>query len=536
MQERLREGREARQRMLRFNTALRLSGIALWVRDFTQGTIEWSDSIDELLGCDGGKFPRTVAGWLATIHPDDQAQVKTAGEACRARGAPYEEKYRLRKPGGEFLWVCDTGSAAIGDEPMGVMHGALRAIPAPAMAAEKTRPPDARWQQAQKSEAIGALAVGIAHDFNNLLTGIIGNAELVLTDMKASGDGLVYRAPVETILRTGYRASAMVHQILDFSRHTETNCEPLALGSIVREVMELMRSTLPADIETLASISPGLPTIIGNAGQMHQVLVNLCTNSIHAMKGTKGRLAVALDAMNAEGDFLQTHPGIRPGPQIHLSVSDTGTGMDAGTVQHIFEPFFTTKGAGEGTGLGLAIVRGIVNEHGGRIYCQSQVGEGTVFHLYFPSSCGTVDGRGGAETVTVDDARNPRILLVEDETDPPHTTATMLSRLGYLVHTAVDGDSAEDEFLADPDGFDLLLTDLAMKDRSGLELAQCLLKVRPHFPILLMTALAVSLTDESLRKFGIGGLVMKPFTMELLGHAVRRVVGEQARVEREQPG
>ncbi len=523
---RRREEKENALQAARFAKALRMAQIALWVRDFKKGTVEWSDTFDDLVGHAPGGFSRTIEGWLAAVHPEDSPKVRDAIEASRRNNTRFEVEYRLRKLDGSYIWIRDSGNVFLQGGQDGVAYGAIRDITDRKQAEENTQRLEAQLRQSQKLEAIGTLAGGIAHDFNNLLTGIIGNAELTTMEIDANGDANGCREMLDTIRRAGHRASALVRQILTFSRQAEKTMEPVVLEPMVSEVMMLMRSTVPANIGIVSSLEPNLPVIVADATQIHQVLVNLCTNSVHAMKGINGRLTVTLESLEVDEEFIMLHPDLQPGLHVRLSVTDTGHGIHADTLKRIFEPFFTTKAPGEGTGLGLSVVHGIVKEHNGGIYCYSHPGEGTAFHVYFPAVASTFDEPRAAPKEATPRAKGECILVVDDEADVQRTAATMLRRLGYVVQLAYDGASAVDVFRANPDAFDLVLTDLAMPGGTGLELAGSLIRVRADVAIVLMTGFAGNLTSASVQKLGIRELVMKPLTVDRLGRAVRRVLDE----------
>jgi CheY-like chemotaxis protein/two-component sensor histidine kinase len=302
----------------------------------------------------------------------------------------------------------------------------------------------------------------------------------------------------------------------------------LSLKPIVAEVLQLIRSTVPANIELVSDIATETPTVVGDPTQIHQVLVNLCTNSVHAMKGTNGRLEVRLDTLNADVEFLRLHPELRPGPQVRLSVSDTGHGMDAKVLKHVFEPFFTTKSKGEGTGLGLSVVHGIVKAHGGGIYCYSRPGEGTVFHVYFPAVAEEHAVRDPLHLEEIPHGSGERILLVDDEDDMRRTSAAMLVRLGYRVASFGSAAEALAAFRSGPVDFDLVVTDLAMPALTGLEFAAGVIRHRPGIPIILITGYAGNLTEKSLREIGFNELLLKPLTMDALGRAVHRTLHASA--------
>ncbi len=372
------------------------------------------------------------------------------------------------------------------------------------------------WQ-AQKLEAIGTLAGGIAHDFNNILSPIIGYTEIGLQDV--AGSTPLVRNGLEQVLKAGLRAKDLVKQILTFSRPgRESEMVPVEISVSVKEVLKLMRSSLPASIEIRHNLGEG--HALADPTQIHQVLMNLCVNAVHAMED-HGVLEVDLTRIELGESDLQSLSllGVKPGPHLKLSVSDTGSGMDGATMQRIFEPYFTTKEAGKGTGLGLAVVHGIVKRHQGAVSVQSIVGEGTTFNIYIPEierenedpSRPDEELAGGNET----------ILLIDDEPIMVELGSLILERLGYQVSAETDGLKALELFRDNPGRFDLIITDCTMPNLAGTELAKEVHLIRPDIPIILCTGLcAMAGVAEEL------GLehILKPFVTKDMANLIRKVL------------
>ncbi len=528
---RFREERDLEMQRLRFGHASRSARLAMWVRDPRTGIIEWSNEIEGIFGRGAGRLPRRSEEWMALVHPEDIDRVKPFVEANNRVGSHYEIEYRLRPSDGPEVWLRGVGDSS--PNPQGstlplLTFGVIRDITDQKHSAENTAKLEAQLRQAQKLEAIGTLAGGIAHDFNNVLTGIVGNAELASMTMSENGHADLYGEYLSTIQRASRRATDLVRQILAFSRRAEQSMDILSLKPIVLEVLQLIRSTVPANIELVSDIATETPMVVGDPTQIHQVLVNLCTNSVHALKGTNGRMEVRLDSLSADVEFLRLHPEVRPGPQVRLSVSDTGHGMEAKVLKHVFEPFFTTKSKGEGTGLGLSVVHGIVKAHGGGIYCYSRPGEGTVFHVYFPAVADEATGHSPLHLEETPHGNGERVLLVDDEDAMRRTTAAMLGRLGYKVAMFASPAEALASFRSGQEEFDLVVTDLAMPAVTGLEFAAGVIRHRPGIPIVLITGFAGNLTEKSLREIGFNELLLKPLTMDTLGRAVHRALHSSA--------
>jgi PAS domain S-box-containing protein len=524
LRSRFREERELEQQRRRFGIASRAARLTMWVRDFNTGVIEWSNELETDPGQSMAGLPRSYGGWLAIVHPEDRARVKGVIERNRLSADRYEIEYRILRKDEEPMWIREVGDSSAAYAPHGIAFGVIRDITDQKRAAEKTVLLEAQLRQAQKLEAIGTLAGGIAHDFNNVLTGIVGNAELVRIAMRELGHGPIYGAMVETILSASRRAGELVRQILAFSRRAEQSMDVFSVQSVATEVLSLIRSTVPANIEIVSDLGGEIPLIVGDSTQIHQVLVNLCTNSVHAMNGTHGRLEVRIESLTADVEFLTLHPELRPGTQVRLSVSDTGHGMEPDVLKHIFEPFYTTKPRGEGTGLGLSVVHGIVNAHGGGIYCYSRPGEGTVFHVYLPAVAAEDAGHGDLMPDEAPHGHGEMVLLVDDEDDMRRTSVAMLERLGYGVEAFASASEALAFFRSNPSGFHLVVTDLAMPAVTGLEFATDILRAHPGIPIVLITGFAGNLTEKSLREIGFNQLLLKPLTMDALGRVVHRAL------------
>ena len=383
---------------------------------------------------------------------------------------------------------------------------------------EKARS-EARLRETQKIEAIGTLAGGIAHDFNNILAPIMGYTEMVLSELE---EGSHLRSDLEQVLSATNRAKKLVGQILAFSRQGQSGqVMPTDIGQVTNEALKLMRASLPATIEIRQNIQKGIA--LADPTQIHQVVVNLCTNAAHAMEG-KGNLDVALVRTELGADDLAERPvpDLAPGPYLKLSVADNGHGMDAKTLEHLFEPYFTTKAVGKGTGLGLAVVHGIVKRFNGGIVVWSNPGTGSVFDVYLPVA-------EELPKVTTDSTQSlplgtERILLLDDEATITNLEAKMLRRLGYHVTAKTDASEALAVFLADPYAFDLILTDFTMPHMTGIDLAGEIFKTRPDIPIILCTGFSEKETIDLAHEIGVKEYVMKPLNKQELAEVVRKVL------------
>ena len=374
-------------------------------------------------------------------------------------------------------------------------------------------------RQAQKMEAIGTLAGGIAHDFNNILSAMGGYTELAKMDI---GNDAAVLEHLDAVSKAGTRAAALVRQILSFSRRQEQERRPLQLRAVVDEALKLLRATIPASVEFDVMLAE-TPSVLGDGTQVHQTVMNLCTNAWHAMRDAPGKLMVRLEPFAVDADFADAHPSLRVGPYVRLAISDTGHGMDQETLSRIFEPFFTTKAPGSGTGLGLSVVHGIMQSHDGAITVYSQPGEGTTFHLYLPAHGADRSETGDVHT-EIPRGQGQQVLFLDDETVLAQMGKKMLERLGYEVTTVTDAAAAVELFSARPDAFDALVTDLTMPGMLGTEVAGRVLQMRPDLPILLVTGYTATLTASAVKALGIRALALKPLNLETLGRSVHQIL------------
>ncbi|MDD5170674.1 MAG: PAS domain S-box protein, partial [Syntrophales bacterium] len=372
--------------------------------------------------------------------------------------------------------------------------------------------------EAQKMEAVGRLAGGIAHDFNNILSSIIGYSELSADE----SDDAVRRSDIDQVLKAAERAKNLVKQILAFSRHHKHDKKVIDMGAVIREALILIASTMPSTIEIRRNITDTPCIINADSTQMHQILMNLCTNASHAMGEKGGILEVQLSLTEIEPGIVYQNHDLEPGTYAFLRVSDTGHGIDHVNLNRIFYPFFTTKSVGEGTGLGLSVVYGIVKNHGGTVTVTSNPGEGATFNIYLPC----VDGAGSTDRVNIYKTLlrgHERILYVEDERLLADLGNRLLSSLGYDVTFFTDSSEALEAFKADPGGFDLLITDMTMPHMSGSELSKEILKEKSALPIILCTGYNEYMNEKKAAKLGIKKFIMKPLSRKELASALREV-------------
>jgi CheY-like chemotaxis protein len=376
--------------------------------------------------------------------------------------------------------------------------------------------------QAQKLEAVGTLAGGMAHDFNNILCAILGYTELALLDLQVEGQT---RENLQSVFKSAQRAQDLIRRILTFSRPRETERRPLKLSSIIREAAKLLNATLPSSIEISVTVRTDEDTVVADATEIHQVIMNLGTNAGHAMKKNGGRLEyelelVSLDESQAAGLSLAA------GPFVHLITRDSGRGMSSEVLERIFEPFFTTRAPGRGTGLGLTLVHRIVTRSGGQIRVESQEAKGTTFHIYLPQSDTPVEETKTDENKILP-GRNERILVVDDEILVLSMMQQRLRKMGYRVVTRADSVEALQTFRAEPSRFDLVITDHTMPSLLGAELAEHVGDLRPEVPVFLITGLNEPPNLSGSRYAAKRAVLQKPINFAELSRRLRKFLDER---------
>ncbi|MFA5907122.1 MAG: response regulator [Desulfobacula sp.] len=459
----------------------------------------------EIMGLDNKQeISKNMADY---IHPDD-LQIALAGyeKTMLSGGGETNFKVRLIKPDREMLWVHIRSIPVVwDDEPANLAF--MRDI-----TSHKIMEQD--LQQAQRMEAIGVLSGGIAHDFNNILTTIIGNAEIALMDIKGETPG---KKEFEQIRDSGHRARDLVRQILTISREYTSEVQPLYLSPIIKEALKLLRSTLPRNIKIVEKIDRQVGLVKADSVRMYQVFMNLCTNAKHAMeKEETAQLEVELKNVVIPSSMGTAPDNMMPGNYVKLSVTDTGTGIDPGIADKIFDPHFTTKDKPKGTGLGLTTSLYIIKQFGGYITFDSDPGKGSCFSVFLP-----VHETEKSKEKTVNDTApvqgKGKILFVDDETEITVMAQKMLTHLGFSVMTAGSGKQALDAFAREPLFFDLLITDLAMPEMTGIKLAKEVMRIRPGFPVIMCTGHSDTFDEEAARKAGIMEYVKKPYNLKELG-------------------
>ncbi|MFZ1983381.1 MAG: ATP-binding protein, partial [Desulfatitalea sp.] len=381
------------------------------------------------------------------------------------------------------------------------------------------REAESQLSRAQHLQAIGTLAGGIAHDFNNILYSVIGYTELAMDD---APQGSLLHDNLMEILQGSRRAKELIAQILAFSRQQESERKPIHIASLIKEALKLLRASIPSTVEIQSDIAPDANTILANPTQIHQVIMNLCTNATHAMLAQGGLLRVVLDNVTVRSGEIFFNGTVPSGEYVRLQVADNGSGIPQTVIDRIFEPFFTTKPQGEGAGMGLSVVLGIVQAHAGAIRVHSEPGLGARFEVLLPAAAPADECEETGEKSTP--GGKERILFVDDERSLIQMGKQMLTRLGYAVTTCQDPLEALELFRRAPDAFDLVITDLTMPNIKGTRMAEEMLRLKPGLPVILCTGYGDQITSEQMAQIGIRELLFKPILRHNLAVTIRQAL------------
>ncbi|HOK09821.1 MAG TPA: response regulator [Candidatus Hydrogenedens sp.] len=499
------------------------TGMMIYDCNLQTGKIKWGGAVTQVTGY----LPRELdmidfQRWVDHIHPEDLPRVQAHIAIAREEVGKFRIEYRLMHKSGEYRYIENQGVVLpdANGEAYRIL-GSIKDITAQKQEEEERRRAEQQIQHSQRLESLGVLAGGIAHDFNNLLAVIIGLTDMALNEVPKKTP---LHDDLKEVLQAAHRAKDLVKQILTFSRQTGEERSPLYLHVIAREALKLLRATTPPSIEIIDNIDVHSGAIMGNPAQIHQVVMNYCTNAIQAMpKG--GKLEVDIRDVVLDNSASSIHPKLKPGTYVKLTVRDNGHGMEPQILERIFDPFFTTKKPGEGTGMGLAVVHGIVSAHGGAIIVESKPGMGSTFYTYFPRIDHPIVSEQKSDEEPLEG--HERILFVDDEESVCKLGKRVLTQWGYEVEACQNPLSALAIFTQAPDRFDLVVTDQAMPKMSGEVLARWVKELRPEIPVILFTGFSGELSPDELKRLGIDEIVMKPIVARDLAQRIRKVLDQQ---------
>jgi PAS domain S-box-containing protein len=508
----------------RLRKAQAMAHVGHWEFDPATKTLRGSEEWFRLFGLDR-KTPVVSFGQVQALPvEEDRPRVRQALEGLLHHNTDYDLVYRIRRANDDQLvWLHSKAELIFrrdGREPL--VSGVVQDITAAKRAAEEKTQLENQLRQAQKMESIGTLAGGIAHDFNNILSPIIGFTEMTAADLPPNSPA---RGNLEEVLTAAHRAKEMVRHILTFSRQDTQEMKPMTIQPVVQESMRLLRSSLPATIDIQVRIEEEAGAVIGDSTQIHQLVVNLCTNAYQAMRERGGILEVAVSAVAFDAASRIPCREMLPGAYVCLSVTDTGHGIDKAIIDRIFEPYFTTKGPAEGTGMGLSMTHGIVKCHQGYIDVESTLGEGTTFRVYIPQM-DSVHETTFDETTDFIPVGNEHILLVDDESQLLGMQQQMLERLGYKITAKSNGSEALRAFQQTPEAFDLLITDQTMPNLTGAELSAAVFDTRNDLPVILCTGFSEALSAEAAAEIGIRYYLQKPVPFKVLAQTIRLALND----------
>jgi PAS domain S-box-containing protein len=457
----------------------------------------------------------TLTAWQALIHPEERAQILDAWRQATGQGGVFQSEFRLRKPDGSVHWVLGQANPLAAEAGARLPYvGTFTDVTLRKKLEQERAEIQAKLHQSQKLEAIGTLVNGISHDFNNLVAAIFGYAESARRQIaKHEGAG----ADLEMVLRAAERAKSLTGQILRFSRQQTQELKPVRLGQVVRDALTLLRGSMPSNVHFKERIAQDLPPVLADATQIHQIVMNLVSNALYALRERAGELEVQLQTSH-ERPVLAVLD-IAEGDYVILRVRDTGCGIAPEVLDRIFDPFFTTKPPEEGTGIGLSIVHGIVKGHGGTIGVASQPGQGTTVSVYLPALAETTPA-AVAPPEGLSQGQGQRVLYVDNEQFLTALVKRMLELLGYRARVFTDSVDALEFVRRHPTDFDLLISDMEMPRLNGAELARRVWEVRPGVPVLFVSGAHQSLTRQAALHLGASDMLLKPFDMRALGEAL----------------
>ena len=506
----------------------------IWVLDLATLRITYiTPSIKEMMGYTPREAKREFS-FREMLPPESARKAMEMvmqyrpGKGNTASGKGFTVELATFHKDGATFWT-ETSTSFVEDKNghLVEMVGVTRDVTARHRAQEEKKALEFQLNQSGKLEAMGTLAGGIAHDMNNIIAAVLGYTELSLHDAP-KGSRLHHR--LSRVVKASYRARDLVQQILTFSRQENLEARTIKVSLIVKEILALIRASLPATISIVKEIQDKDLAVEADPSQIHQIVLNLCSNAGYAMMDVGGTLRVIVDRMVLDEAGAKKYLNLAPGKYVRLVVSDTGKGMSREVQERIFDPFYTTKPVGEGTGMGLAMVHGIVKNLGGEIDVRSTPGVGSDFDVILPMAATRKEEKSERPGNRLPGGKE-RILYVDDEPDIVDMAMEMLGGLGYTVSGKTDSPGALAMFASDPYGFDILITDQTMPDMTGVDLIVAARRFRPDLPVILCTGFSEKMPENAARQANLHPLLLKPYDEEALAVRVRRVLDENVCLE-----
>ena len=494
----------------------KIASVGSWTWNVVKDQLIWSEEMYAICGVEKEDFHGGHEIYQAMVHPDDQGDFRRLTESTFDNNGKYNGSYRIIRPDGKVVYIYEQGVVNYdADGRPAQLFGTVQDI------TEKKRLEEELLQD-QKMKAIGTLAGGIAHDFNNILTAILGYAEIARSDLPKNSPAVQH---INQVLVSGQRAAELVRQILMFSRKNSQQKKPVRIEIIVKEALKMLRSSLPATLDIEEDIRSDTGLVLADPTSIHQIVINLCTNALHAMEDEKGIVSVSLYQRKISRKDIGIESAAGEGLFITLLVRDKGYGIGQEIIDRIFDPFFTTKEVGKGTGLGLSVIHGIVADCNGFIQVDSTPGKGTSFFVNLPV---LAEHEEEVEPVIEKDplSGTGHILFVDDEPLLVDLNTTFLERAGYTVTPETDSYAALEKFTADPTRFDLVITDQTMPGMTGAEMVQAMLEIRPELPVILCTGYSSILPEEKAVALGIKLYINKPVSRTVMLKLVQEALVE----------
>lgn len=511
---------DLRESETRFRQAVENIREVFWMTDPAKQTMLYvSPAYEEIWGRTCRSLYENPRRWLEAIHPDDRTRVLAAATEKQARGG-YDEIYRISRPDGTLRWIRDRAY------PIRNEAGLVDRIVGTAEDITTRKELETQLMQMQRMESVGRMAGGIAHDLNNILTPILMGAPLLRIALPpAQVENTI--AAIETSARRG---ADLVKQLLIFGRGVEGRRQVVRLKTLVREMEQIMRETFPKNIVIIADLPTDLWPLVGDATQLHQVLLNLCVNARDAMPAG-GRLSIMARNLRIDENYAGMSPEAKPGVYVCLTVADTGTGIPPEVRDKIFDPFFTTKELGKGTGLGLSTLLGVVKNHQGFVTVESEVGKGSTFKIHLPAQPEAKDERPAAISAAVPRGNGEMILVVDDEANVREVISRTLEQYGYRVLVATDGGDACAKFALNLGEIRLVLTDLDMPLMGGVAMMQVIRKMSPSIKIIISSGKMSGLADPAsaavMQDLNVSSILVKPYTAEAVLRLVHDVLEDR---------